>query len=449
MSSLLRFALGTVQPQLDLQASSWALLRLLNEMDFEVQSFRSRACFPANDGAQVATGQQARHLDSWTMSPAVCAELMLQGTEHAEVAVVEGTYDSAHDGAHDSGGASPRGGSLDQLCDWLSLPRLVVVDVRQLRTDGFPHMPTQVDGIFLDGVSNPEELYRYKTDLEAIFRAPVIGCLSQVTGLRAAIESLPTGTKPPASLCNALARNLSEHFWPEALLKIGERAECCVASSDLLSQFVDLSDHRVAVAYDDAFHCYFPDTLELLETCGATMVDFSPLSCESVPTDVDVVYFGGGPLEQHAAALSNNCCLRQTLKQHVRQGGLVYAECSAVGYLCEEMVIDHESHRMVGILPAVAHHQPGGREPTPTQTTFAQDCWLGKRGDELRGYRTDHWRFERQPSVETISHSHTGAPCLIGCGTVLASPMHIQFAAQPERLQRFCRPHNPVASALR
>ncbi len=441
MSSLLRFAFGTVQPDVDLRAASWALLRLLKQMDFEVQSFGSRSLLTTLDGAHVATGQRARHLDSWTMSPEVCVESLLQGTEHADVAVIEGSYDCAFDG--------PQGGSLDRLCEWLDLPRLAVVDVRRLRTTGLPKLLAEVDGFFLDGVSSVEELYRYKTDLEAIFQAPVIGSLSQLTGVRTAIHSIPAGTKPPVSLCDALAHSLSAHFWPEALLQAAERAACGVAPSDLFGQFVDLSNHRVAVAYDDAFHSYFPDTLELLEKRGATLVDFSPLRCESVPTDVDVVYFGGGSIEQHAAALSHNCCLRQTLKQHVRQGGLVYAECSAVGYLCEEMVIDDTSHRMVGLLPATAHLQNTTCQPVPTQTTFTQDCWLGNRGDTLRGYHTNRLQFECRPQVETFSRTHAGDPCLIGYGAVLASPMQIHFAAQPERLQRFCRPGSPITSVAR
>lgn len=453
MSSLLRFAFGSVQPKLDVRAPSWALLRLLQQMDFEVQSFRSRGCFPPHEGAHVATGHQARHLDSWTMSSEVCRELMLLGTEHADVAIVEGAYDcSFHPRRSVMAGeplASPRGGSLDQLCEWLHLPRLVVLDVREFQSTGIPQLPPQVDGFFLDGVSNVEELYRYKTDLEAIHRAPVIGSLSPDASLRAALAALPTGTKPPSSLCNALAHNLSEHFWPEVLLQVIDRAEGCSITSGLLNRFVDLSDRRVAVAYDDAFHCYFPDTLELLEKLGATMIDFSPLSCESVPTDVDVVYFGGGPLEQHAAELSNNCCLRQTLKQHVRQGGLVYAECSAAGYLCEELVVDHDTHRMVGLLPAIARYQSDPSEATPTETMFTQDCWLGKQGDELRGYRNNHWQFECQPAVEVFSRSHGSEPCLMGLGNVLASPMHVQFAAQPARLQRFCHPNKSVIGALR
>ncbi len=45
---------------------------------------------------------------------------------------------------------------------------------------------------------------------------------------------------------------------------------------------------------DDAFHCYFPDTLDLLELRGATVCDFSPLRDERLPVDTDIVYFGCG-----------------------------------------------------------------------------------------------------------------------------------------------------------
>src|SRR5690606_27303091 len=112
---------------------------------------------------------------------------------------------------------------------------------------------------------------------------------------------------------------------------------------------------RVAVAYDDAFHCYFPDTLDLLELSGATVVNFSPLRDECLPPDTDIVYFGCGHPERFAADLAANCCMQSALRTHVCSGRRVYAEGGGLAYLCR-YIKDHGGKclPMAGILPAAA-----------------------------------------------------------------------------------------------
>src|SRR5690606_21378146 len=91
----------------------------------------------------------------------------------------------------------------------------------------------------------------------------------------------------------------------------------------------------VAVAYDEAFRCYFPDTLDLLEHLGATVVDFSPLRDEALPLGTDIVYFGCGHPERYAEALASNHCMMLAIREHVCAGRRIYAEGGGVAYLCQ------------------------------------------------------------------------------------------------------------------
>ena len=90
---------------------------------------------------------------------------------------------------------------------------------------------------------------------------------------------------------------------------------------------------QVAIAYDDAFHCYFPDTLDVLELYGATVCDFSPLRDERLPPDTDIVYFGCGRTDLFADRLLENTCLVSALREHFCSGQRIYAECGGLAYL--------------------------------------------------------------------------------------------------------------------
>ena len=68
MSRLPRFAVGTVQPDVQSQLILWGLLDILDRSGIRVQRFASRACFQPLDAAATITGQLSRHLDSWLMT---------------------------------------------------------------------------------------------------------------------------------------------------------------------------------------------------------------------------------------------------------------------------------------------------------------------------------------------------------------------------------------------
>ncbi len=177
MLPLPRVALGTVQPEAEVEFVSWALMELLSRHGCQVQHFTARCCLTAIPGAITATGLGSRHLDSWLMTREMCRELLARGMGESELALVEGRYDVARP-------AGCSGGSLDQLCQWLDLPRLVVLDVRRLDSCQLPPRPA-VDGLILDGIDGAADLSRWQTALESFWGVPVLGawksCLDCVT----------------------------------------------------------------------------------------------------------------------------------------------------------------------------------------------------------------------------------------------------------------------------
>lgn len=435
MSRFPRIAIGTIEGDTDPQAVSWGLLESLRRLGLQVQSFLSRASFPRHPAAAAITGLSCRHLDSWLMSRSLCRQLFTRGARGAQLAVVEGRFE-------DCG----RGGSLDVLCQWLDLPRLAIIDARNLQPCRLPDRTGPLDGLLLDHVVDGEHLNRLATDLEALWGAPVVGALETLPYLRSQIRSIPCGERPPRELCHALGEQFAKYWKPEVLLQTAQREMPRHASPcGCTCGRGESAELTVAIAYDEAFRCYFPDTLDALEARGASIVDFSPLRDENLPPHVDLVYFGCGHPERYAAALSENHCMAAALRSHLCAGRRIYGEGGGAAYLCQQMETPSgELKRMAGILPAIARFQKGDPVAEPVEVTLFRPNWLGDYGARLHGYRTGAWRFEPSGKLTGLVAEADHQFDLVGSFLSVGSLLHLAFAAEPELVDHFFCPASPV-----
>ena len=202
---------------------------------------------------------------------------------------------------------------------------------------------------------------------------------------------------------------------------------------------------RVAVAYDDCFHCYFPDTLDALEFLGAQLCEFSPLVHEHLPDDTDIVYLGCGHPQDFARALAENECMRAALRAHVCSGRRVYAEGGGTAYLCQQLrLLDDSVIPMVGIFAAEArlNGRPLDR-PMPVTLTCERANWMAGQGDTIRGYRNGAWQLVGSPGLARCFGSELPDPECVVRHHCIGSTVHLNFAAQPRVLDSFFAPHAP------
>ena len=109
---------------------------------------------------------------------------------------------------------------------------------------------------------------------------------------------------------------------------------------------------RIAVARDEAFCFYYPDNLELMEDLGAEIVFFSPLTDDTLPEDLDGLYFGGGYPELHAASLAANSSLKTSVRGSSQANMPIYAECGRFMYLCDHLTdLIGKTYPMAGCFP--------------------------------------------------------------------------------------------------
>lgn len=438
VNHLPRIAVGTVQPDADLQVMLWALISTLERSGLHVQSFSSQSRFPSRDASYSITGEGRRHLDSWLMEPAVCAQLFYNATRFADVGLVEGQYDDP--ACH---GAS--GGSLNTLCAWLDLPRLAVINVEGLDPCRPPVLPAGINGILLDNVRDVSQLSHVQTAMEALYGVPVLGWLGQIAQLRTLVTSLPPHGNPTVELCRALGDELRPSLRIDKLIQIAGQRTFASVGDDLFRLQSFAQPLNIAVAYDEAFRCYFPDTLDVLESQGATVSVFSPLRSERLPANTDVVYFGCGQPEDYVGELAANFCMKESLWNHVVSGGRVYAESAGLAYLCREIVLPCGHHwPMAGLLPALARRNPAPAPDRPIEVTLAHGSWLFAAHESVRGYLSSKWIIHPDGSlnglVSEAEHSHD----LVGNYRIVGSRIHLNFAASPTCLRKFFLPGGRV-----
>jgi cobyrinic acid a,c-diamide synthase len=431
MSHLPRFAVGTVQPDADLCPVLWALLDALHQAETHVQSFQATASLTPVCGIRSITGQSQRHLDSWLMSRATVREIFAHGSRGADLAIVAGRYDSAR--------CPQQKSSLNVLSDWLDLPRVAVVDVRQLPACQRLVLPEGTSALLLDYVRDTADGLRWRVALEALHGTPVIGWLPEAAPLRARLACAAGG--PCQDAVRAMGEKLLPSLRLEALLPAVKSRPWNAPAPKLFTRPEGDDRINVAVAFDEAFQGYFADTLDLLEARGARICDFSPLRSEDLPWDTDVVYLAAGKLDRFADALARNHCLKQSLRNFVNQGGRVYAEGGGLAYLCERLVLaDGQEFPMTGLLPAIALAKTPLVAPRPVELTFGPRVWLGERGTALRGYADEAWSLIPQPGLMSLAQEPARRGDLVGTQRVIASPLQVDFAGQPHLVASFFRP---------
>ena len=430
-----RAAVGGCDDSTDYRPVLWGLMDRFDRCGVQVQNFFSQASFVPWDAALTISGRGYRHLDSWLMSPTLCREVFHHGLRGAEFALVEGCFDG-HAGPSD---AAADASSLDTLCQWLGLPRCVVVDASRIDGCNLPRRPQRVDAVLIDGAADRGELARLAQRFELLWGAPVVGGRHGGAHLPALIDRLPPGVRPARELCKALGDGLELFGGIDRFIARAAGAGPVAPEASVFhSASLQMAGVKVAVAYDEAFHCYFPDVLDLLETAGAELRDFSPLRDESLPPATDVVVLGCGHPERQADALAGNHCMTSALRRHAEAGGRVYAEGGGLAYIAREMALpDGRRAPMVGLLPIVAQYNEQAAAPSPESLHLAGDSWLGAAGSKLRGYLNHRWRLQPAGPLVQLAQEPRHRTHLVGGRHVVGSLLHLNLLAQAHLLQSF------------
>jgi cobyrinic acid a,c-diamide synthase len=444
MTAVPRLALATNATGPDPSTAGLAMLAGLTARRWRVQHFRSKACPTTTELVAGATGLPERHLDTWLMPPEVCRSLFVAGTRAASLGIVEGMLDPPLV-------PSLCGGDLRGLTRILDLPIVSVVSLvgTDRGTFHLPRLPEGTEALILDGLASDDEFERCRRLIRLTCGLPVLGAVDLLPGARSAAEEAARGDgRLSEDVLDALGASFLRHADLNALaaLATSRVAPPCARQPGGCGREAVLPGFRVAYAHDDAFGCYFPDTLEALESLGGELVEFSPMRDGSLPDGVDLVMIGCGFPDQYARELAANFSMIAALRQHVCRGRRIYSEGGGTAYLGRSMAIEGEIVPGAGILPFDAELVPNPTSPAPVVRTLLRDCWIGPRGARVRGYKSGRWtlRTSVQPfECPSCFGSLSRDDDLYFRHHAVGGLIHLHLGALPEVVAAFAGPHHP------
>jgi cobyrinic acid a,c-diamide synthase len=423
-----------------------ALLAAFRSQGRQVQPFKVGPDFIDPGHHQLASGRGSRNLDGWMLGAFLNRTTFHDAVQDADLSIIEGMM-----GLFDGSSPINEIGSSAEIAKQLNVPVLLVLDGSAMARSaaamvfGYSSFDSdlRIAGVVFNRV-NSEGHYRILRDaVEKETNVPAVGYFptepnlmisDRHLGLRTALEGKDSelytrlGQAATRTLdlgrIEELARSSPE--WVEPLESPGVKRVAPLGKSI-----------RIGVAFDPAFCFYYPDNLELLEEARGELVRFSPMQDSIVP-DSDVLYFGGGYPEIYADVLAENTAMLASIREFIRRGGIVYAECGGLMYLSRTLRgFDGKVCDMVGVIPgdvvmSRTHMTLGYRELTLTQSGL-----LGEKGIRIRGHEFHYSHLENAEDIEYIGRmtDARGKNCGgdgITVNNVVALYTHLHFASHPQ-----------------
>lgn len=420
------------------------LLQSLRNRGLRVQAYKCGPDYLDPMFHEQVLGVPSRNLDLFLGDTNLACELVAEGTRTADVTVIEGAM-----GYYDGIGCGSEASAYQVACA-TNTPVVLVVDARgralsaAAEVAGFARFrtPSQVAGIILNRVS-AAHAPRLASAMQEETGLPVLGYLPRMED--AHLESRHLGLVSATEVADLrervalVARTLEQTVDVNALLSLAQ------AAGDLAYQPRELPQPNpahpiIAVAHDAAFSFYYSDTLALLKRLGATLVSFSPLTSEALPSGTCGLYLGGGYPELHARQLSQNDALRAQIREAIDRGMPTIAECGGFMYLQEELVdADGTAWPMVGALPG--RSQGSGRLVRfgYARITAKYDTLLARAGESLPVHEFHYWESDQTGDAfhARKAQSSRAWECVVATDTLHAGYPHLYLAGSPRAAQRF------------
>lgn len=428
------------------------ILAALRAQGVRVQSYKVGPDYIDPGYHALASGLPAHNLDTWLMPPERLREIFARTAKDADLALIEGVM-----GLYDGGrkGVS----STAEIAKLLDAPVLLVIDAKSMGASaaaialGFCRYDPEVRiaGVLLNrlGSDTHEAMIR---EAMAKLDIPVLGAMRRDESLKMPerhLGLLPAEENEERDVVRKMGEAAAWSVDLAALRKIAAGAAPFSVQGNVLFAAKKGAESlhsrvRLAVARDEAFSFYYPESLAVLESFGAELTFFSPLHDEELP-EADGVLLGGGFPEMFAEELTANVSFRRSLAQAAAEGVPIYAECGGYMYLMEKLVdFDGKEYAMAGIIPASVQMNRKLQMVGYVEAELCHDTVLGPRGRKLHGHEFHFSSELPQKEVDearafTFTRMRNGARYAAGYATetVLGSYLHLHFAGCPEAAEAF------------
>jgi len=387
------------------------LLTALRKRGIAVQPFKVGPDFIDPGLHALAAGVPSHNLDGWMLTREANEWLFARACEGKDVAVVEGVM-----GLFDGFDGKTETGSTAEMAKWLDVPVILVIDVHPMARSaaaiirGFQSFDAgvKIAGVILNRVAG-EKHFRLIED--SVPDVPILGWLPAEPSIEIPERHLGLFTaneELTVSRIRAIGEFFDAHIDVENLLNSppklgGGPSEAKRGGSQKnhpgFAHFVREATppnlggelpqtKRVAIAHDKAFSFYYHANRLELESAGAKIVEFSPLSDTEVP-EADLLYIGGGYPELYRHELASNSRMLASIRRFIESGKKFYAECGGLMYLAESI----DAVRMAGIVPVQIEMTERLVDFGYCEIRTNSASILGARGTTARGHQFHYSRL--------------------------------------------------------
>lgn len=391
-------------------------------------------------------------IDSYNLDTFLCGEnyistcLLVHGAD-ADLCLIEGAM-GYYDGV---GGISTQASAYD-VARLTQTKTVLVVDCKGMSVSivpyiqGFVHYKedSQIGGVILNRLS-PMLYERMKRMIETETGLKVYGYLPVMKDCE--IESrhlglhLPEEEERTQESLDKLAVQAEKTLDLEALYTFAQEA----SELEMEEEFPVSAKQklRVAVAMDSAFCFMYKDNLKLLETYGAKIIPFSPISDTRLPEDIcGLILYGGYP-ELHAEALSENRTMREAIRKAVQSGIPCIAECGGFMYLMEALIdAEGRTYEMAGFLKGKTFYTSSLKRFG--YVTLSEGKVFGEAVGEIPAHEFHYYDAENcgDAFLARKPLSTRQWRCMVSTDTVFAGYPHMHYAGNekvPEAFMKACR----------
>ncbi len=242
-------------------------------------------------------------------------------------------------------GAADGSGSAADLAAMLDLPVVLVVDcARQSQSvaalvQGFAHFRQDVTiaGVIANKIGSSRHGAMIERALQGI-DMPCFGTVPRSEALVLPSRHLGLVGAGETAILDTFLDGAADVI--EAGLDFDKLTglACTVPQSQMPSPPLPPPGQRIAVALDAAFAFAYPHLLDGWRRTGATVLPFSPLAGEAVPSGADAVFLPGGYPELHAAEIAANTAFLSSLRMAAENDVPIYGECGGYMVLGDALV---------------------------------------------------------------------------------------------------------------
>jgi cobyrinic acid a,c-diamide synthase len=420
------------------------LMAMLRERGLRVQPFKCGPDFLDTGHHTAICGRASRNLDTWMLDREANHAIFSSGSRNADAAIVEGMM-----GLFDGVAGGGEDGSAAQIAKLLALPVVLVIDAGKSARSiaalvkGFESFDPSLRfaGIILNNVNSDRHYRLLEAAIRSVTTTPLLGRLPSDAEI--AIPERHLGLHTSEETTSAENRLAAFAQTGRECLDITPLLHLSHPHSDSVNEVIAIPfpEHarvRIGVARDKAFSFFYEDNFDLLRENGAEIVNFSPLSDEELPENLDCLYFGGGYPELHAEKLSRNASMCAAIRAFAESGKPVYAECGGMIYLGRMLTtLDGRNYTMAGVLPMAFEMTSRLVNFGYVDVTFVEDCLLGEARMHVRGHSFHCSRVQLSsplPCAYHLQYSLSARDEMEGYQykNVLSSYVHLHFRGNPK-----------------